>query len=210
MIGVTGGIATGKSFVLECLRKFGFEVFNSDHAVHALLMKDGKAFKQASEICPEAVTETGIDRQILGEKVFSDPSKLAKLESLLHPLVREAQTEFLIKAKNNLGKSTVFEVPLLFENKREQFYDFVIVTTVPKAIQKERALARKNMTEEKLNAIIAKQMPDAVKIKKADFVVNTGKTPDVTLKIVKGLVHGYQSKRNSSRHRNNRPLRKER
>jgi dephospho-CoA kinase len=210
VIGVTGGIATGKSFVLECFKKLGFEVFNADKAVHELLEKNGKAYKLVAELCPEAATEEGIDRVVLSEKVFSDSTKLSKLEAILHPLVRQAQAEFLIKTKNNSGKSAVFEVPLLFENKRETYYDYIILTKASLAVQKTRALARKNMTEEKFAAIIAKQLPDHIKVKKADFVINTDKTPEITFKTVRDLVYGNGYKGNSTGHRNNRVVRKKR
>jgi dephospho-CoA kinase len=210
IIGVTGGIATGKSFVLECFRELGFEVFSSDNVVHELLKKGGKAFDQVSKLCPKAVAESGIDRNILGQEVFSDPHKLALLESIIHPMVREAQMEFLIKTKNLQGKSAVFEVPLLFESKREKFYDFIVVTTAPHHIQKSRALARPNMSEEKFESIVKKQLPDHVKTKKAHFIVATGKTPELTFKAIRSLVHGNQDKRNNFRHRDDRPVRKRR
>ncbi len=208
IIGITGSIASGKTFVLECFKKLGFAVFNADEAVHQLLTREGKAFDLVAKLCPESVTEQGIDRQILGANVFSIPEKLKQLEAILHPLVRDAQVQFMVNIKKTSGKSMVFEVPLLFENNREKFYDHVVVTIAPKPIQKERALLRKNMTEEKFDAIISKQLSDAIKIKKADFVIKTGRTPEDTFKQVRSLVYHAGNQRNRPRHRDDRAYKK--
>jgi dephospho-CoA kinase len=204
IIGITGGIASGKTFVLECLKKLGFEVFNADEAVHKMLQKDGKAFLPISQLVPEAVCETGIDRKILGTQIFGNTEKLRQVEAILHPLVREAQVEFTVNVKKNTGKSMVFEVPLLFENRREQYYDLIIVTSCPLPIQKDRALARNNMTEEKFDAIIKRQMADSLRIKKADFVIKTGRSLEDTMKQVKELMFDATRKRDFPRYRDNR------
>lgn len=208
IIGITGSIASGKTFVLECFKRLGFAVFNSDEIVHQLLSREGKAFALVAKLCPEAVTIHGIDRPVLGENVFGAPDKLKQLEAILHPLVREAQVQFMVDTKRTTGKSMVFEVPLLFENKREGFYDHIIVTVAPRTIQKERALLRKNMTEEKFDAIVNRQLSDAVKIKKADFVIKTGRTPEDTFKQVKSIVYHAGNQGNRPRHRDNRAYKK--
>lgn len=205
LIAITGGIATGKSTVLACFEKLGFEVFNSDRAIHEMMKKDGAAFSQVSKLYPEAVNSEGIDRKILSQKVFTNPEKLKELESILHPLVRQAQVDLMVKTKNSSGKSIVFEVPLLFENKREKSYDFVVVCSAPKEKQKERAMARNNMTEEKFNAIIEKQVSDSVRLKGAHIVIKTGRTIEDTFKQVKAVIFDANNKRVNSGHRNNRP-----
>lgn len=205
LIAITGGIASGKSTVLACFEKLGFEVFNSDRAIHELLKKDGAAFSQVAKLCPESISEEGIDRKILSQKVFTNPEKLKELESILHPMVRKAQVDMVVRIKNSTGKSIVFEVPLLFENKREKAYDYVVVCSAPKEKQKERALARNNMTEEKFNVIIEKQVSDSVRLKGAHVVIKTGRTIEDTLKQVKAVIFDANNKRINSGHRNNRP-----
>lgn len=210
IIAITGGIATGKSFVLECLRKLGFEVFNADHVVHELLKRTGKAFKPVSELFPLAVREDGMDRKAMSDEIIAHPEKLQKLEAILHTLVREAQVAFMVNLKKTSGRSAVFEVPLLFENKREGNYDYIIVTHVPFAVQKQRALARPSMTEEKLEAILKRQLPQGVKIKKAHIVINTGKGFEDTLKQIKAVIKDDNFKRNRPRHGVDRPIRQKR
>lgn len=210
LIAITGGIASGKSTVLACFEKLGFEVFNSDRAIHEMMKKDGAAFARVAKLCPEAITDEGIDRKVLSQKVFTNPEKLKELESILHPLVRKAQVDLMVKTKNSSGKSIVFEVPLLFENKREKSYDYVVVCSAPKEKQKERAMARNNMTEEKFNAIIEKQVSDSVRLKGAHIVIKTGRTIEDTFKQVKAVIFDANNKRINSGHRNNRPKPKKR
>ena len=205
IIGVTGGVATGKTFVLECFKKLGFEVFNADTVVHDLLKRDGKAFKEVAEIFPSAVTDEGIERKIVSEDILNNPPKLSQLESILHPLVRNAQVEFMVKVKQSSGKSMVFEVPLLFENSREKYYDYIIVTSASPAIQKERASLRSNMSEEKFALLMKRQLPTGLKEKKAHFVIRTNKNHEDTFNQVKRIVGNEQVKRDSFRHRNDRP-----
>lgn len=210
LIAVTGGIGTGKSFVLDVFEKIGFEVFSADRAIHNMLLKDGAAYGKVASLFPTAVSEAGIDRNILGEIVFGNADKLKALEAILHPLVRQAQVDFVVQVKKGSGKSIVFEVPLLFENKRQASYDYVVVTTAPTEIQKERVLARKGMTDEKLSGIIAAQVDDKVRVKGAHFVIRTGKGKEDTIKQIKAIVKECNDKGNRSGHRNNRPLQQKR
>ncbi len=205
MIAITGSIASGKSFVLDCFENIGFEVFNYDRAIHKLLAKDGKGFAPVAKLFPEAVTDAGIDRKKLSSIVFQNPEKLKILEGILHPLARDAQVDFVINARKTSAKSMVFEVPLLFENNRQKSFDYVVVTHAPAEAIKERAMARDGMTEEKLAAILERQVKDAIRLKGAHAVIKTGGSKENTLKQVKSIVKELNVKRNSTGHRNNRP-----
>lgn len=210
LIAVTGGIGTGKSFVLDVFEKIGFEVFSADRAIHNMLLRGGAAFDKIAALFPKAVSDAGIDRNILGEEVFANSEKLKALESVLHPLVRQAQVDFVVQVKKGSGKSIVFEVPLLFENKRQSAFDYVVVTTAPSDMQKERVMARKGMTDEKLAGIIAAQVDDKVRVKGAHFVIRTGKGKEDAIRQVKAIVKECNDKRNRSGHRNNRPIQQKR
>jgi dephospho-CoA kinase len=217
MIAVTGGIGSGKTFVLECFEKLGFAVFNSDKAIHDLLGKDGKAFSVVAKLFPNAVTEEGINRKVISNEVFKDSGYLKELEAVLHPMVRQAQVEFIVKTKNSTGGSMVFEVPLLFENKREKNYDYVVSCVLPKQIQKERVLGRKNMTEEKFNDILKRQVQDKVRLKGSHFIIRTGSNPIDTMEQVRAAVlndsfkkRSTGNKRDRPRHRDDGTVRKER
>lgn len=204
LIAVTGGIGTGKTFVLECFAKLGFAVFNADKVVHQLLERSGEAFPMVAKLFPQAVEEHGINRQIMGELVFADPSLLQQLEAILHPLVRQKQVEFMLQVKQQGNKSAVFEVPLLFENKREDQFKHIIVTSASPEIQKERVLQRPGMTEEKFMAIVKKQVPNSLRLKKAHHVIHTNKTPQDTLEQVRRIVLGHSpfKKRHPDRAKN--------
>lgn len=210
LIAITGGIGTGKTFALECFAGLGFIVFNADRAVHDMLMIDGIAYEEVTALFPEAVTRGAIDRKILSDVVFKDLAKLKALEAILHPKLRQVQDALIENVKKQHGKSVIFEVPLLFENQRHDHYDLVIVTTLSKSKQKERVLQRKNMTEEKFDAIIGQQVPNEVRLSGAHFVINTGKGKEDTLRQIKAIVKNESPKRDSTRHRNHRPIRKKR
>lgn len=188
-IAITGGIATGKSFVLKCFKRLGFPVFDSDEHIHQLMQPSGLAFAKLAQLFPEAVKKGHIDRTILGSIVLQDTNKLKILEDILHPLVREQQTLFADKIINEDGKSAVFEVPLLFEKNRQKHYDFIIVTTTSQDIQKARALARPNMSQEKLSSILDKQLHSEEKIKQAHLVIDTSDSQENIFNMIRNLIH---------------------
>ncbi len=210
LIAITGGIGTGKTFVLEGFAKLGFIVFNADRAIHEMLKIGGAAYAEVAELFPEAVTPDGIDRKIMSDIVFSNIDKLKKLEAILHPKLRQAQVDLVVEVKKKHGNSVIFEVPLLFENKREGNYDFIILTTAPRSVQKERVLQRKNMTEEKFDAIIGQQVSDKIRLKGAHFVIKTGRSKEDTLRQIRVIVKDESNQRDSIRHRDHRPIRKKR
>lgn len=185
-------------------------MFNADKAVHDLLRRGGEAFNQVAKMFPQAVEEEGINRIKLGELVFGNKDLLIALEAVLHPLVRQKQVQFMIDLKKDGNKSAVFEVPLLFENKREGQFNVIIVTTATPEVQKDRVLKRPGMTEEKFSAIIAKQLSDSVRLKKATHVIRTNKTPEDTLRQVQNIINGYVAKPRPNVEKPKRPDRKPR
>lgn len=173
-VGLTGSIATGKTEVAKLFAAAGIPVFDSDAEVHALY-----AGKAAAELLgrtfPGVVVDGRIDRQRLGQAVLGSPEDLKKLESLIHPLVRKRQEDFIAHWQKQRASIVVLDIPLLFETGREKELDYVIVVSADEGIQRERVLARPGMTEEKLASILTRQMPDAEKRRRADFVIeNSG------------------------------------
>lgn len=175
IIGLTGGIGMGKSTAAKILNGFGLPVYNADRAIHDLLRKGGKGVKPVAKLFPEALKRGAMDRKIIGQSVFHHPAKLKRLEKILHPLVHKIEKDFLNQAQTKKAAAVILEIPLLFETGADKRCDIVICVTAPKHVQKTRVLIRKHMTKERFKAILARQMPDAEKRKKADYVVQTGK-----------------------------------
>lgn len=174
ILGLTGSIGMGKSTAAKMLRLLGVPVQDSDKAVHDALKKGGAAFDAVSQLFPKAVTKGEIDRKKLGAIVFADKAELKKLESVLHPVAREKQLDF-IRAMRAKGKRiVVLEIPLLFETGADSRVDAIITVSAPPDIQKRRVMKRANMTEEKFKSILASQIPDAEKKARSDYVVDTG------------------------------------
>lgn len=194
-IALTGGIGSGKSFVLSCFAKLGFAIYSADLMVHKLLTKTGQAFEPVAALMPEAVQETGINRNILGKRAFADATFLAALENIMHPLVR-AETLHLIAATRQRKQSLICEIPLLFQTDTQSLYDGVILTLCPLAKQRQRALARKSMTPEKLSAILAKQADYQQYYNYCDWVVNTSGSELSTYRQVAGYANYGRFKRN--------------
>jgi|ERR1700722_13894503 len=176
VIGLTGSIGMGKSTAAVLLRKLGLPVHNSDRAVHNLLRKGGKAVKPVARFFPQALKHGAIDRKILGQSVFGHPRKLRQLEKILHPLVRKSQKNFLVKARKQKLKAAVLEIPLLFETKAEKRCDAVLCVMAPKTLQKKRVMQRPGMTAARFKAIVKQQMPDGEKRRRADYIIDTGKS----------------------------------
>lgn len=170
-IGITGSIATGKSTLLAAFEKAGVPIFSADAAVAELYAGDAVAPVEA--LFP-GVTQNGvIDRQALAARLAADPSGFARLEAVVHPLVRQRIADFLDTAEGNGHKIAAVEVPLLFESGHDYGFDAVAITHVDEAIQRQRALARPGMTVDKLDTILARQMPQAEKKARADYLFDT-------------------------------------
>ena len=174
VLGLTGSIGMGKSTAARMLAAMGAPVCDSDAVVHRLLGKGGAAVPAIDGAFPGVVRDGAVDRRALGAAVFGNPDALKRLEAILHPKVQEAQRIFLRKAAQRRVKVAVLDIPLLFETGGERRVDRTIVVTAPFLVQKARVLARPGMTPEKFAGILARQMPDAEKRRRADFVVNTG------------------------------------
>lgn len=174
VIGLTGSVAMGKSTAAAMVRRLGLPVFDADKTVHALLGPAGAALGPVSARFPAAVINNVIDRTRLGRMVFSDPAALADLEAILHPLVAERRRRFLETSALKDVRAVVLDVPLLFETHGERYCDAVMVVSAPAFLQRQRALSRPDMTAEKFAGVLARQMPDREKRRRADAVLPTG------------------------------------
>ena len=173
-VGLTGSIATGKSEVAKLLSGAGIPVFDSDTEVHDLYF-DGKIVSLIGRAFPEVVVDGNIDRQLLGQRVLASPEDLKKLESFIHPLVKEKRKEFISRWRKQECPFVILDIPLLYETGEDQKVDYVVVVSADEEIQRRRAMARPGMTGEKLASILARQMPDLEKRSRADFVIeNSG------------------------------------
>ena len=171
VLGLTGSIAMGKTAAARHLRRLRVPVFEADKAVHRLLGPWGKAVPLVAEAFPDAIVAGHIDRQRLGAQVFADRAALARLEAILHPLVRREERRFLQICRRRRRRVAVLDIPLLFETAAERLVDAVIVMSCPAFLQTQRVLSRPGMTLAKLAAIRARQLADSEKRRRADFVV---------------------------------------
>jgi dephospho-CoA kinase len=174
VLGLTGSIGMGKSTAAAVLRQLGVPVHDADASVHRLMNHGGAAVGFVEAAFPGTVRNGAIDRKELGRRVFADPAKLKRLESILHPMVREQERIFLRTARKRRHPIVVLDIPLLYETGGEKRCDAVIVVTAPKFLQDQRVLKRPGMSRQRLDEILEKQMPDAEKRQRADFVVPTG------------------------------------
>jgi dephospho-CoA kinase len=175
LLGLTGSIAMGKSTAAAALRSFGLPVFDADAAVHRLLAPGGAAVTPVRAAFADCADPGGgIDRRALGRLVFGQPAALDRLEGLLHPLVYRAERRFLARAAAARRPMVVLDIPLLLETGAEARVDAVLVVSAPAFLQAQRVLARPGASAARLAAIRARQMPDAEKRRRADFVVSTG------------------------------------
>jgi dephospho-CoA kinase len=174
IIGLTGGIGMGKSTATANFRRLKVPVFDADAAVHVLQAKGGRAVKPIGEAFPGTVRDGRVDREALRRAVLGKPDALKRLERIVHPLVRDAERSFLAAARRRAARLVVLDVPLLFEGGGAGRCDQVVVVTAPAAVQRWRVLRRPGMTPERLEAILARQMPDREKCRRADVLVHTG------------------------------------
>ena len=170
-IGLTGSIGMGKSTVARMFAAAGIPLFDADAEVRRMSGPDGPLAAPIEAAFPAAVRDGQIDRVVLAAIVLADPAKLAALEAIIHPAVDAARTDFI--ARHKAAPAVLFDIPLLFEIRAEDSYDKVIVVSAPVVVQRERVLRRPGMTEEKLESILARQLPDSDKRKRADFVIDT-------------------------------------
>ena len=174
VLGLTGSIGMGKSTTAGLFAAEGVPVYDSDAAVHALYAAGGAAVGAVEALFPGVVEAGAINRTLLSARVVGDPEGLKRLEAAVHPLVSERRAAFLARAKAEGAQVVVLDIPLLFETGGDGQVDKVVVVSAPEEVQRARVLARPGMTPEKLDAILARQTPDAEKLAKADFVIDTG------------------------------------
>lgn len=186
ILGLTGSIGMGKSATAGMFRTLGVPVHDADAAVHRLYR--GAAVAPVEAAFPGVTREGAIDRKALGARVINDPDAMRRLEAIVHPLVRREEEAFLAKARSAGARLVVLDIPLLFETGGRQRVDAVAVVSAPKAVQRDRVLARPGMTEDTFEAILAKQMPDADKRRRAHFVIDTGRGFEAARHQVAGIV----------------------
>jgi len=174
-LALTGSIGMGKSATAAMFAARGVPVYDADAAVHAAYGPGGEAVAPLEWSFPGVIDKDGgIDRAKLREKVAKNPDAMKKLESIVHPIVAEHQRAFLEQAGREGADIVVLDIPLLFETGGDKRADAIVVVTAPEHVQRDRVLARGQMTEAEFDAILARQTPDSVKRQRADFVINTG------------------------------------
>jgi dephospho-CoA kinase len=191
VLGLTGSIGMGKSATAAIFREAGIPVHDSDAAVHELYR--GAAAPLVEAAFPGTLRDGEIDRTRLSAYVVDDPVALERLEAIVHPLVRAARAKFVAEARGAGADLIVLDIPLLFETGCENEVDAVLLVTAPEAVQKARVAARAGMTEAKLAAIIAKQMPDADKRRRADLILDTSLGHEEALRQVRELIDAIRS-----------------
>ncbi|MBN8970813.1 MAG: dephospho-CoA kinase [Rhizobiales bacterium] len=171
ILGLTGSIGMGKSTTAKMFEEAGVPVYDADATVHRLY--EGEAVAAIEAAFPGTTVNGRVDRTLLSPRVVHDADAMKRLESIVHPMLRAHHQKFLDDAEKSGAPVAVVDVPLLYETGGESRVDAVVVVTTAPEVQRERILAREGMTPEKLDAILAKQLPDAEKRKRADFVVDT-------------------------------------
>ncbi len=185
-IALTGSIGMGKSTVAQMFAQAGIPVFDADATVRRLQSRGGALVERIERRFPGTIRDGAVDRELLGQRVLGDPAELAALEAIVHPAVHHERTRFIVGHGD--AEALLFDIPLLFETGGEAAFDKVLVVSVPEQLQRERVLARPGMTADKLDSILARQMPDADKRARADFVIDTSGPLDATRRQVDAIL----------------------
>lgn len=193
VLGLTGGIGMGKSTMAALLRRAGLRVFDADAEVRALQAPHGRALPAIERLVPGCVRDGVLDRAVLRRAALAEPAIMRGLEGILHPLVRAARTRFLERARRDGCRWVVLDIPLLFETGAERICDRVVVVSAPAAIQRARVLKRGTMMPAQLDAVLARQMPDAARRRRADIVIETGLSRHDTLRQVRRLLRAMHA-----------------
>ena len=186
VLGLTGSVGMGKSTAAGFFAEEGVPVHDADAAVHRLYA--GEAAPLIEAAFPGTTVDGAVDRNRLAERVLGDPAALKRLEAIVHPLVQASERRFLEQARARGAKVALLDIPLLFETGGEERVDAVVVVSAPPDVQRARVLERPGMTAAKLDAILAQQMPDAEKRRRADFVVDTSQSFDAARAQVRAVL----------------------
>jgi dephospho-CoA kinase len=186
ILGLTGSAAMGKSTASSMFADRGVPVFDADRTVHALYA--GAAAPVVEAAFPGTTSDGAVDRDRLRDRVLGDEAAMATLEALIHPLVKREEERFLSEARAAGRRIVLLDIPLLFETRAEGEVDMVVVVSAPAEVQRERMLRRPGMTPERLEAMLARQMPDADKRRRAHIVIDTGGTLDDTRRQVDDIL----------------------
>jgi dephospho-CoA kinase len=174
-LGLTGSIGMGKSTTAAMFRAAGIPVYDADAAVAEIYLKGGAAVEPLEATFPGVTRDGAVDREALRQRVLGDDEAMAKLNAVVHPLLGKDRLAFFAKAQADKADLVVLDIPLLFETGGERNMNAVVVVSAPADQQRQRVLAREGMTPERLDAILARQLPDAEKRARADFVIDTGR-----------------------------------
>jgi dephospho-CoA kinase len=188
ILGLTGGMGMGKSTAAAAFRRARIPVFDADAAVHQLQARGGKAVHAIEAAFPGSVRNGAVDRTALRHAVLGKPDALARLEHILHPMVEREEGAFVARARRQGRRAVVLDIPLLFETGGDRRVDRIVVVSAPRAIQMHRIRARRRMDSADIAAVIARQMPDAEKRRRADIVVRTGLSRHNSLKALSRLI----------------------
>jgi dephospho-CoA kinase len=194
VVGLTGSIGMGKSNAARSLRYLGVPVYDADAEVHKLYAKGGAAVAPIARAFPFAVHDGAVDRAKLSELLRADPGAVARLETIVHPLVRRIQERFLRAAAVRREPIAVLDIPLLFETGGEKRCDAVIVVSAPAYLQRQRVMRRPGMSGAKLDLLLGRQTPDAEKRRRADYVINTNRGYRDTLLALRKIIRRLKAR----------------
>jgi dephospho-CoA kinase len=193
IIGLTGGIGMGKSTAAAAFRRARIPVFDADLAVHRMQAKGGRAVKAIASAFPGTTHNGSVDRVALRQAVLGNRDALTRLEHILHPMVEAEERAFVDRARRNGRRAVVLDIPLLFETKGDRRVDTVVVVSAPRSVQIYRVGLRRRMSKADVEAVIARQMPDSEKRRRADLVVRTGLSRNHTLRILNRFIHNLRA-----------------
>jgi dephospho-CoA kinase len=199
VVGLTGSIGMGKTTAARYLRRLGVPVYEADAEVHKLYQPGGAAVAPLAKAFPGAVRNGAVDRARLSELLRRDPEGVARLERIVHPLVRAVQERFLRAMAMRREPVAVLDIPLLFETGGERRTDAVIVVSAPAYLQRQRVLRRPGMDARKLDLLLGRQMPDAEKRRRADFVIETNRGHRDTLNALRGILRALRKSKGKPR-----------
>jgi dephospho-CoA kinase len=192
IIGLTGGIGMGKSTAAAAFRRARIPVFDADLAVHRMQARGGRAVKAIETAFPGTTANGAVDRNALRQAVLGNRAALTRLEHILHPMVEAEERAFVGRARRAGRSAVVLDIPLLFETRGDKRVDTVVVVSAPRAIQIHRVSLRRRMSKADVEAVIARQMPDQEKRRRADLIIKTGLSRAHTLKSLNRFIQTLQ------------------